>query len=469
MAPRQTYRTHAAAVLSLGLPLIGSHLAQMALHVSDTIMLGWYSVEALAAVVLGATLFFTLFILGSGFAQAVMPMVAHAVASGSEPEVRRSARMGLWLSAAYGLAVLPVMWWSKALLLAIGQRPEVAQLAQDFLRIAGVGMVPALVIMVMKSYLAAMHRTQVVLWVTVGGVGLNVAVGWVLIFGHYGAPELGIRGAAIASIATQFTTALALMAYASLYGPIRRYGLFRRFWRSDNAALRQVWRLGWPIGLTGLAESGLFSAASVMMGWIGTRDLAAHGIAMEVAAITFMVHLGLSNAATVRAGQALGRGDGVALADGARAAIGLSVLFGCLAVAVLLSVPQVLIGLFLSDDDPQRAELIRIGSGLLAMAALFQFADAAQVMALGLLRGVQDTRVPMLIAAVSYWGVGVPASYALGIAAGYGGVGIWLGLVVGLVCAAGLLMVRFWRGPAWQQGTAAPLPSPPHKGQGAAL
>jgi len=448
MALRQTYRMHAAAVLSLGLPLIGSHLAQMALHVSDTIMLGWYSVEALAAVVMGATLFFTLFILGSGFAQAVMPMVAYAVASGNEAEVRRSARMGLWLSFGYGLAVMPVMWWSQALLLAIGQQPEVAALAQEFLRIAGAGMVPALVIMVLKSYLAALHRTQVVLWVTVGGVALNVAVGWVLIFGQFGAPELGVRGAAIASAATQAVTATALMAYASLFGPIRSYGLFRRFWRSDPVALRQVWRLGWPIGLTGLAESGLFSAASVMMGWIGTRDLAAHGIAMQVAAITFMVHLGLSNAATVQAGRALGRGDAEALAEGALTAISLSALFGMLAVVVLLGFPGHLIGLFLSDHDPQRAELIRIGSGLLAMAALFQFFDAAQVMALGLLRGVQDTRVPMAIAAVSYWVIGIPASYVIGIRYGNGGIGIWIGLVIGLVFASGLLMLRFWSGTA---------------------
>ena len=450
MALSQTYRRHAVALLGLGLPLIGSHLAQMALHVSDTIMLGWYSVEALAALVLGATLFFTLFILGSGFAQAVMPMVAHAVASGNEAEVRRSARMGLWLSIVFGVAVMPVMWWSAALLVAIGQKPEVAALAQDFLRIGGAGMIPALFVMVLKSYLAALHRTQVVLWVTIAGVVVNVAIGWVLIFGHFGAPELGVRGAAIASLVTQIGTAAALLAYASRSGPIRHYNLLQRFWRSDPGALRQVWRLGWPIGLTGLAESGLFSAASVMMGWIGTRELAAHGIAMEVAALTFMVHLGLSNAATVQAGRALGRGDGEALAEGAATAISLSALFGVLAVVVLLSLPEQLIGLFLSDNDPGRADLIRIGSGLLAMAALFQFFDAGQVMALGLLRGVQDTRVPMVIAAVSYWMIGIPASYVIGILYGYGGTGIWTGLVIGLVCASGLLMLRFWSGTARQ-------------------
>ena len=456
MAHRVTYGKHAGAVLTLGLPLIGSHLAQMALHVTDTILLGWYSIEALAAGVLGATTFFVLFILGSGFAQGVMPLVAQAGAAGDDVQVRRATRMGLWLSIGYGVLILPVLWFSGPALRGLGQDPQVAGLAQDFLRIAGFGMVPALTVMVLKSYLAALQRTQVVLWVTIAGCVLNGALAWALIFGHWGAPELGVRGAAISSLVTQVVTAALMLAYAAGFGPLRRYALFHRFWRSDPRALYQVWRLGWPIGLAGLAESGLFSASSVMMGWIGTRELAAHGIAMEIAAITFMVHLGLSNAATVRAGRAIGEGDRVGLRDGALVAIALSGLFGLIAVALFLSLPGPMIGLFLASDEPDRARLIAIGSGLLAMAALFQLADAAQVMALGLLRRVQDTRVPMLIAIVGYWVVGAPSSYAIGIWLGYGGQGVWFGLVIGLAMVAILLMTRFWGGAARQVGPVVP-------------
>ena len=448
MAHRQTYGTHARAVLGLGLPLIGSHLAQMSLHITDTIMLGWYSISALASVVLGGTLFFVLFILGSGFAQSLMPLVAHAAAADDDRQVRRATRMGLWLSILFGGLILPVLWHSASLLRGLGQDPDIAALAQDFLRIAGFGMIPALVVMALKSYLAALHRTQVVLWVTIATVFVNAGLAYALIFGHWGAPELGVRGAAIASLGSQLLSAVLLLIYAAAFGPLRRYALFLRFWRPDWQAMAQVWRLGWPIGLTGLAESGLFSAASVMMGWIGTPELAAHGIAMQIASITFMIHLGLSNAATVRAGRALGEGDPAGLRDGALVAIALSMLAAFGFISAFLGMPGALIGLFLAPGDPERAALIRIGSGLLVMAALFQLTDAAQVMALGLLRGVQDTRVPMLIAIVSYWVIGAPMAYLMGTSWGLGGQGIWLGLVIGLTFAATLLMLRFWGGMA---------------------
>ncbi|MDT8855318.1 MATE family efflux transporter [Paracoccaceae bacterium Fryx2] len=435
---------HARATLVLGLPLIGSHLAQMGLHVTDTVMLGWYGVAELAAVVLGSSVFFIVFILGAGFAQAVMPMVAQALGRGDEAQVRRDTRMGLWLSIGFGVLTYPLFWASGPILLAAGQQPEVAALAQDYLRVAGAGMVPALLVMVFKSYLAALERTQVVLWTTIAAVFLNVWLNWLLIFGNGGAPELGVRGAAIASVGVQVLTVLVLALYAGLLRDLRRFALFQRFWRPDWSAMRQVYRLGLPIGLTSLAEGGLFQASALMMGWIGTVELAAHGIALEVAALAFMVHVGLSNATTVRTGRAQGQGDARGLRDGAMVAIALSLGFGLVMVALFLSVPEPIIALFLDTSKPESAQIIAFGTTLLALAALFQMADAAQVMALGLLRGVQDTRVPMWLAALSYWVVGIPVSYVLAFPLGMGGVGLWLGLVVGLALAAVLLMIRFW-------------------------
>ncbi|NUB43939.1 MATE family efflux transporter [Fertoebacter nigrum] len=439
-----TYPQHARATLTLGLPLVGSHLAQMALHVTDTVMLGWYGVAELAAVVLGASVFFITFILGAGFAQAVMPMVAQALGRGDEAQVRRDTRMGLWLSIGFGVLTYPLFWWSEAILLAAAQQPEVAELAQDYLRIAGFGMIPALLVMVLKSYLAALERTQVVLWATIAAVVANIGLNWALIFGNWGAPELGVQGAAIASVAVQVLTLLVLCGYAAWLPALRRFHLFQRFWRPDWPALRQVFRLGTPIGLTSLAEGGLFQASALMMGWIGTVELAAHGIALEVAALAFMVHVGLSNAATVRTGRAMGMGDARGLRDGALVAIALSLGFGLVMVALFLTFPAPIIALFLDVSKPESAQIIAFGTVLLAFAALFQIADAVQVMALGLLRGVQDTRVPMWLAAVSYWVIGIPVSYALAFPLGMGGPGLWLGLVIGLTVAAALLMVRFW-------------------------
>lgn len=437
-----TYMDHIRAILRLGLPLIGGHVAQYAITLTDTIMLGWYSVAALASVVLGGTYFFVIFILGSGFAIAVMPLVAEADASGDETSVRRITRMGLWLSVITGAVALPVFWFSGGILLALGQEPDIAQLAQEYLRFAGIGLVPALLVMVLKSYLAALGRTRVVFWVTVAAALSNGLVNYALIFGNWGAPELGVVGAAIASVVVQVVSLVGIMAYAMITLP--QHTLFARLWRPDWDAFSHVFRLGVPIGLTSLAEVGLFAASSLMMGWIGTVQLAAHGIALQLASLTFMVHLGLSNAATVRAGNALGRRDSDHLARGAIVALVMSFAMACLAVVVFLSIPNVLVGLFLSPTEPDRDAILVVGVSLLFVAALFQVVDGAQIMALGLLRGVKDTRAPMIIAAVSYWIVGVPCGYLLGFKLGWGGEGVWLGLVVGLSTAAVLLLRRFW-------------------------
>jgi MATE family multidrug resistance protein len=439
-----SYLFHARATLTLGLPLIGSHVAQFVLHLTDTVMLGWYGVLPLAAGVLGASSFFTIFVLGSGFAKAVMPMVASANSQGDERQVRRVARMGLWLSILFSVLTYPVFWWSGSILLALGQEEEVSALAQQYLRIAGLGMCPALLVMVLKSYLSALERTQVVLWVTVAAVPLNVLLNWALIFGNLGAPELGVAGSAIATVTVQIVSLGLIVLYAALLPALAKYSLFQRFWRPDWPGFRAVFRLGWPMGLTGLAESGLFQASALMMGWIGTTELAAHGIALEITALAFMVHVGLSNAVTVRGGQAYGAADWTSLRQGALTGIALSFGMAMLTVCLFLLAPKALIWPFLNPDDPASATIIVTGTALLACAALFQLADGMQVMALGLLAGVQDTKVPMVLASVSYWLIGIPASYALAFPLGFGPVGLWLGLVVGLAMAAISLMARFW-------------------------
>lgn len=436
---------HARATMALGLPLVGSNLAQMALHVVDTVMLGWYGVTELAAGVLGASAIFVIFLLGSGFAQAVMPMVAQALGRGDETQVRRDTRMGLWLSIGFGVMTYPLFWWSGPILIAFGQAPDVAALAQDYMRIAGLGMVPSLLIMTLKSYLSGLERTQMLLWTTLGGVVLNAGVNWVLIFGNLGAPELGLRGAAIASVLVQLSGFVILGLYAHLLPALHRFALFQHFWRPDWPALVQVFRLGWPIGLTGLAEASLFQASALMMGWIGTAELAAHGIAVQVAGLAFMVHLGLSNAATIRVGRAAGLRDPRALRDAAWAALGLSLAISAVVIMLFLTIPHRIVALFLDFSDPQAARIITLGSMLLGLAALFQLADAMQAMALGFLRGIQDTRVPMWLASISYWLVGIPTSYILAFPMGYGSAGLWFGLTIGLTTAAGLLMSRFWR------------------------
>ena len=442
------YLPHIAATLSLGLPLIGSHLARMAIGVGDTVMVGWYGVEALAGLVIATSFFHILFFLGMGFGTGVLGLIATAIARGDETEVRRETRMALWLSSGFGLAVMPLMWFSEPILSALGQSPVVAAYAQEYLRIAGWGLAVVLCQLTLNSYLAAMERTQVVMWVTLAGLPVNVALNWVLIFGNLGAPELGVAGAAIASLTVQCLQLVLLVAYATWLPMARKYNLFQRLWRPDWSALRRVASIGLPIGLTMVAEGGLFVGSNIMMGWIGTQELAAHGIALQITSIAFMAHLGLSNAATIRVGQAKGRNDPAFMRDAAMTVTWMSLAFACLTILLFLTAAVPLVRLYLDPADPQAEAIIRIGAGLLFFAALFQLADALQVLALGFLRGVHDTRVPMMIAGFSYWVVGMPVAWGLAFPLGFGPAGLWLGLCVGLTVAAALLLARFWGGHA---------------------
>ena len=437
-----TYPQHARAIWKLGLPLILSNVAQFAIHMTDTIMLGWYDVTALAAVTIASTMFFVIFIVGAGFSQAVTPLVAEAAEESDEVRARRVTRMGMWLSIIYGLVVTIPFFWAEQILVAIGQDHEVAALGHLYLQIVIWQMVPALLVWTLKAFLAALEHTAIILWATVGTAVLNALVNYLLIFGNWGFPELGITGAAIASLTVNIATVLVLAVY--IMRKLPQFELFRNFWRSDSEIMKRVFQLGWPIGLTSLAEGGLFSASAVMMGWIGTLELAAHGIAIQLASVAFMVHIGFSQAATVRAGRALGRRDEDALRRGGKTAIGMSVAYALLASALFLIVPEFLVGLFVDPSDPDRDALIRVGAGLVIVAALFQIVDGLQVLALGLLRGVQDTTVPMFMATISYWVIGLPVSYVLAFTLGLGANGLWLGLVIGLAIAAVLLLWRFW-------------------------
>ena len=230
-------------------------------------------------------------------------------------------------------------------------------------------------------------------------------VNYLLIFGNFGFPELGVRGAAIASLSVHIVSVIGLAFYAVRSFP--QHALFQRAWRPDWPAFGEVFRLGWPISLTNLSEVGLFAFSAVMVGWLGAIPLAAHGIALQAASATFLVHLGLSNACTIRAGKALGRKDFPHLRRGGQVAIVISVIFAAVTIAAFLTWPEAILGLFLDPSDPRKPEILAVGVGLMVMAALFQLADGAQVMAHGLLRGVQDTRVPMIMSAAAYWPIGI--------------------------------------------------------------
>jgi MATE family multidrug resistance protein len=440
---KKPYKSHFKATLSLGLPLIGSHLMQMVPGLTDTIMLGWYGVDELAASVLAHSLFFIILIVGSGFAITVMPMVASAAAIDDKTSVRRSVRMGLWISIIYSIFFIPILLFSENLFLILGQEEHLAKSAQTYLRIAGWSIVPGLLIMVLKSFFSALERPNVVLLSLIIGGMVNIILNYTLIFGNFGMPELGLTGAAIATLVTTILSILILLYFCLFKDEYSSYLIFNNIWRIDIEAFKEVFKLGLPVGITMLAESGLFSATAVMMGWLGTNALAAHGIAIQISGITFMIYLGLANAGTVRVGRAVGRVDNPGLKLASISVIILTIGAVLIVAFTFLSVPKPLLMLFLSPSHVDTPSIILIGVPLLAIAAIFQIADGLQVVVLGLLRGLKDTAIPMVITTICYWGVGIPCSYLFGFVFNWGGKGIWFGLVIGLTLASAFLSSRY--------------------------
>ncbi len=317
-------------------------------------------------------------------------------------------------------------------------------MAQEYVRVVQWSIFPVLIITVLRSYLSALERMQIVLWVTLAGVAINAVLNYAFIFGNFGMPRMELAGAAVASVVTNIVMATALVIYCLKVHELQEHEIFVRFWRPDWAAFRDVLRLGLPISLTILAEVGLFATSSVMMGWIGTIELAAHGIAMQIASISFMIPLSFSQVGTVRLGRAIGRKDVVAVRRVGIVILVLGVGFAFLSAIVFILFPRPLIAMYLDEANPDALLIVAYGIPLLAVAAAFQIVDTLQALGSGLLRAMKDTRVPMVIAIFSYWAVGIPAAYVLGFVLDFGGQGIWGGLAIGLSIAAILMNWRYY-------------------------
>ncbi|SIQ23198.1 multidrug resistance protein, MATE family [Rhizobium sp. RU35A] len=440
-----SWSTHARATIGLGVPFVGAQLAQMAINTTDVVMIGWLGTTQLAAAVLATQIFFVVFIFGTGFSSAVVPLIAQAIGRGDRAQARRSVRMGMWVVIAYGIITAPILWFSETLLLALGQEPDIAALAQSFLRILQWGMFPALLLMVMRSFASALERGGIVLYVTLGMFSLNAVLDYGLIFGHFGLPQWGLQGAAIASFGANTLGFLLMLAYVQSRPEMRAYDLFVRFWRPDWVAFREIFGLGLPISFTILAEAGLFTAASLLMGLFGKQQLAAHGIALQLASIAFMIPLGLAQVATVRVGLAHGRKDPLGIRRAAVMVLVVGFAISLIGSTLFAVFPGALGALFLDTRQPDAQAVLALAVPLIIAAGAFQMFDGLQAVAAGLLRGLKDTKVPMVLALIAYWPIGFFCAWLFGFVFHLGGPGIWVGFVTGLMAASIMLSLRFWR------------------------
>ena len=442
--PGEPWRSELRATLALAWPLILANLTQQVIQATDVLLMGRLGATQLAAATLALNLTFVFNLLLLGLLTASSPMMATALGQRSNAvrDVRRTFRAGLWLLA---IALPPywlLLWHVGDLMLALGQSPELASQGQVFLRAYMWSTAPWLLFQLLRNFVSALERPRIVLWLSIFGIGLNALLSWSLIFGRFGLPALGLLGGGVGSTLTWLVMCGALVAVALTDRRFRRFHLFGRWWRFDRERTLAMARLGWPIGATMALEMGVFALAAYFMGLIGAPAVAAHAIALQIAALTFMVPLGLGQAATVRVGLAVGRRDprGVTRAGWTAWAIGVGFM-GAMAI-VMWAIPHRLVTLFL-DDVPANASVIALAVSFLRVAAAFQLVDGAQVIGAGMLRGLHDTKWPLIFAAFGYWVVGLGIGAWLAFAADWQGVGIWIGLASGLAAVA-VLMIGRW-------------------------
>jgi MATE family multidrug resistance protein len=432
------------AKLTLAWPLILANLTQQLIQATDVLLMGRLGATALAAATLALNLTFTFNIFLLGLVTASSPMMATALGqrSNNVRDVRRTFRAGLWLL----IFALPpywlLLWHVGDFMRAFGESEELARQGQTFLRAYMWCTAPWLLFQLLRNFVAALERPRVVLWLSLAGIGINALLSWSLIFGHFGLPALGLVGGGVGSTITWAILCVALVAVTSSDSRFRRFRLFGNWWRFDGQRTWAMVKLGFPIGITMALEMGVFALAAFFMGWIGAPAVAAHAVALQIAALTFMVPLGLGQAATVRVGLAFGRRDRDGITRAGWTAWVAGVGFMAVMAIPMWAVPHRLVTLFL-DDTAENAVAIGLAVGFLRVAAAFQLFDGAQVIGAGMLRGLHDTRWPLVFAAIGYWGVGLGIGSWLAFGADWKGIGIWIGLASGLAAVAVLMLARW--------------------------
>lgn len=445
MSSRPAVATELRATLAIALPLAAANLAQMAIGFTNTVMVGRLGSVPLAAAGLGGSLYFTIGITLQGIVTAVAPLAARAFGAGDRDGAARIAGQGLALAALFALPFVAIILVFDRLLLAFGYDAALAGEIARYQHAVVWGAPAMLGFAALRSYLAAQARTRPIMLVLSGGVAANAGLNWVLIYGHLGAPALGVAGAGYANAANGWLMFAALGGYTLATPSLSPARVLRGVlaWRPSDIAA--ILRLGVPIGGIFLLEMAAFAGTGVLMGLIGADALAANYIVSNCIGVSFMVTFGVAQAATVRVAFERGAGRSDAARRAATVALGLGVAFMVAAAIVLWTAPRPIIAVYIDIGDPGNRAVVAIAVRLFAIAALFQVFDGMQAIAAGALRGYEDTTVPMVLAGFGYWAIGFVASWVLGFPLGYGADGLWWGILLGTVAVGVLLTWRLYR------------------------
>lgn len=441
------WRYELRETFKLAWPLALANLLQMLVHAVDVIFVARLGEHELAASALGIALFGLLMWAFSGLAGMVAALIAeelgrrrHAVR-----EVRRTVRMGLWLAVLTGLVGMAICWFGEAIMLATGQEAPLAERAGDFLRIILWAMIPMIAASVLRNFVSALGRPVFATAITGVALVASVIGNYAFVFGHFGAPAMGLEGSALASVTTALVQLASYAVAILLDRRLRRYRIFGNWWRPEWERFVELTRLGLPVMVIIIAEAGLFSAAALLMGRIGESELAGHTIALQVAALAFQIPFGVGQAATIRVGYHYGAQNHTAIGRAGWVGIAIGGGFMCLTAAAMIFAPELLLRIYVDPALAANATMVGFAVRYMKVAAAFQLFDGVQAVAAGALRGLQDTRAPMLIAVFSYWVPGLGTALWLGFYTPFEGTGVWIGLAAGLTFAAFLLGFRWAR------------------------
>jgi putative MATE family efflux protein len=434
-------------MLTLALPLVGANLLQMAIYAIDVMFVARLGTVEFAASTLGVFMVSLVLWALIGLTGACAPIIAaelgqrrHAVR-----EVRRSFRMAVWLAIVACIPFMLILAHGETILRFAGQDPLVAKRAGAFLDILLFALIPSVVANVMRNVAATLGKQGWAMGITAFALLIGLLGNWLLVFGHGGFPALGLEGSAIASVVTSVAMLLAYVGAFKIDRRLQRFRLFGRWWKAEWTRFGEIVRLGVPIALSWTMEGALFGGAAVLMGLIGVAEVAAHAVALNIAAIAFQVPLGVAQAATIRVGLAYGARDLPAITRAGWVAIATGTGFMLSTALLIWIAPKLLISVYIDTAAPENAETTLLALQFLSIAAMFQLFDGAQVVGAGALRGLQDTRTPMLIAGFGYWVAGFGTAILLGFRTPLQGQGIWIGLAAGLAVVSALMLRRWSR------------------------
>lgn len=431
--------------LHLAIPLASAQVAQAATGFVDTVMMGNLGQETLAGGGLAATTFTTLLGIAAGVVIGVSPLIAEAYGAGNKARIQQLTRQGIWLSLLLSIPAMLLLGQIDRLMRQFGLAENIVLLAKTFLNVMLWGFFPALMFAMLKSVVSSLSQPRIITLVVVIGTLFNAAGNYILGFGKLGFPAFGIKGIAWASVLSNWLMLMLLIVYICQHKQLKIFNFFDNLQQFEPKVLRELMKLGVPIAISFAFEIGLFTTTTYLMGILGTDILAAHQIVFQTIAVIFMIPLGMSFATTIRVGQWIGQQNIDGVKRSAYVSMWLGGLFMAVMASALLLFPHRIIALYLDIDNPENARVISLATSMLSIAAISQILDGVQTTAAGALRGLQDTRVPMLLSFLAFWGVGLTCGYLLGFRLGFGGIGLWWGQLIGVAVAAGLFVWRLQR------------------------